>query len=146
MTFCKPRISLGHKKTSYDYELSRYATSYNYRVVGGFGKLFTYFKNNYEWKAIITYADRRWSDGNLYEKCGFELNHVSAPNYWYTRGYPKNREHRFKYRKQKLKKLFPNLYDENKTEKQMMKEAGYYRIWDCGNLVYIYERGKINEL
>jgi hypothetical protein len=140
MTFCKPRLSLGHKKKSiYDYELSRYATSYNYRVVGGFGKLFSYFKNNYEWKNIITYADRRWSDGNLYEKCGFELDHVSKPNYWYTKCQG-TREYRFKYRKQNLEKLFPEIYDKTKTEREIMREAGYYRIWDCGNLVYTYKR------
>jgi hypothetical protein len=137
MTFSKPRKSLGHINTNYDYELVRFASSYNFIIVGGFSKLLEYFKRNYDWKSIVTYADRRWSTGNLYEKCGFKLDHISKPNYWYFNGIIE-RKHRFNYRKTNLKKLFPEIYSDEKTEKEIMKEVNYFKIWDCGNLVYIY--------
>ena len=43
------------------------------------------------------------------------------------------REYRFNYTKGKLIKMG---YDANKTEWDIMKEIGYDRIWDCGNLKY----------
>ena len=142
MTFCKPRLSLGQKnnKNKIDYELSRYATARGFNVVGGFSKLFKYFERNYEWNRIITYADLRWSIGNLYLKNGFELDHISAPSYSYIDKNNIKRYNRFKFRKQELKKLFPDIYDDNKTEFQIMKEAGYFKIYDCGNMVFYYNR------
>jgi hypothetical protein len=140
MTFCKPRLSLGQKKTKtkYDYELSRFASHGNYIVIGGFGKLFKYFEKNYNWTSLVTYADRRWSQGDVYLKNGWTFSHNSKPNYWYTDG--KVRIHRFNFRKSELSKLFPTIYSDDKTEKEIMIEANYYRIYDCGNKVFTYER------
>ena len=42
---------------------------------------------------------------------------------------------RVAFQKHKLEKLLP-AYDPNLTEWQNMQNAGYDRIWDCGNLVY----------
>jgi Zn ribbon nucleic-acid-binding protein len=142
MTFCKPRLSLGQKnnKTKFDYELSRYATQNGFNVVGGFSKLFKYFERNYEWKNIITYADLRWSVGNLYLKNGFVLDHISEPSYSYINKSNIKRFNRFKFRKQELQKQFPNIYSNNKTEFQIMKEAGYLKIYDCGNMVFYYNK------
>ena len=138
MTFCKPRTSLGQKGNSiYDYELSRYVTKMNYSVVGGFSKLLTYFEKNYTWKKIITYADKRWSVGNLYLKNGFTLLRESKPSYWYADG--NNRYHRFNFRKGNLKKLFPDLYEDDLTEFEIMDQTSYRRIYDCGNYVFEYD-------
>ena len=83
-------------------------------------------------KSIISFADIRWSDGNMYEKLGFNLIHKSLPNYWYIEG--DARIHRFNFKKSSLKHL-PH-YSDDKTEIEIMLEAGYDRIWDCGNLKY----------
>ena len=55
------------------------------RVIGGAGKLLKYFESNYNPKSIITYADRRFSKGNLYYKLGFTVHHISIPNYFYIK-------------------------------------------------------------
>ena len=68
-------------------------------------------------------------------KNNFNLKHISQPGYFYTKNF-KTREHRFNFRKDKLKKLFPDIYAPEKTEFEIMNEAGYSRIWDCGNAVY----------
>ena len=149
MTFCKPRRALGQKNSKYDYELSRFVNNSDYIVLGSFGKLFNYFKEKYEWNSLITYADRRWSQGDVYIKNGWFHHHNSKPNYWYTDG--KERFHRFRFNKQHLKEysqnpnskyyeIFKNIYDDNKTEKQIMKESKFYTIYDCGNMVFIYNR------
>jgi hypothetical protein len=38
-----------------------------YNVVGGFSKLLSYFRNNYV-ESIVSYADRRYSNGGVYDK------------------------------------------------------------------------------
>jgi len=139
MTFSKPRVSLGNKKSvTGKYELSRFASSKN--APGVFARLIKYALNKYDISSIVTYADLRWSniESNIYEKNGFVLSHVSAPNYFYCSG--KNRYHRFNFRKQVLKDKFPDIYDKDLTEFQIMYKTNYTRIWDCGNAVYVYNK------
>ena len=45
-----------------------------------------------------------------------------------------------KYQKQKLKKMNLKCYDDRKTEFEIMKEMGFYRLYDCGNNKYKWER------
>lgn len=140
MTFSKLRKSLGRNSADNIFELSRFATDMDYRVIGAFSKLLKYFERNYEWKELITYADRRWSDGNVYINNKFELSHISKPNYWYVNVEKTQRFHRFNYRKSNLKKKFPKLYSDNSTEFEIMDKTRFKRIWDCGNLVFTYKR------
>ena len=92
---------------------------------------------NYKPSKIVTYADKRWSYGDVYYKLGFEHSHDSQPNYWYfhktnmTKVY-----HRFNFRKSELNKKLDS-FDPNKTEWENMKLNGWNRIWDCGNMVFI---------
>lgn len=140
MTFGIARKSLGHKGNEEgNIELIRFANSDKYIVLGSFGKLFKYFKDTYYYEKIITYADRRWSDGNLYLKNNFELVRISKPSYWYIKehGNKGKRYHRYKFRKQKLIKEYPEYKD--LTEKEIMEILGYTRIWDCGNLVFEFK-------
>lgn len=143
MTFRKPQVSLGNKKnkTKYDYELSRFANAHEFNVLGSFGKLFSYFKNNYEWSNLITYADLRWSVGNIYLKNNFTLDHISQPNYFYFNRNTKERFHRYSFRKQILKNKFPEIYSDDKTEFEIMNETKIYkRIYDCGNMIFTYKK------
>lgn len=128
MTFSK-RPMINNK----EFELLRFCNKLNTTVVGGANKLLQHFIKTYQPKEIISYADRRWSRGNLYEKLGFKFTHNSKPNYSYVIG--KNRENRFKYQKHKLIK---EGYDSNKSEHNIMLERGIYRIYDCGNKVYLF--------
>ena len=129
MTFGKSRFN---KK--YEWELLRFCNKLNYHIPGAAGKLLKYFERNYHPKSIISYADRRWSQGKLYKALNFTLDHISKPDYWYWKTL--NLESRLKFQKHKLKNLLEN-YDENKTEFENMKNNGYYRIYDCGNLVFV---------
>ena len=134
MTFGNRKITGGSSK----FELIRYCNKLNIQVVGGASKLFKYFINNYEYDNIVTYADRRWSNGQLYKKLGFEFKHHSKPNYWYFK-LPDNRlYHRVGFQKHKLKDKLDN-FDPNLTEYQNMLNNGWNRIWDCGNFVFGYK-------
>ena len=118
--------------------LTRFATSCH--VLGGASKLFKYFLISYpNITEIISFADLRWSDGNLYNKLGFKLLKTLEPDYRYiVRG---ERRHKFNYRKVQLKKLFGNELDtDNMTEKEIMLAMNIPRIWDCGKLKFVYNR------
>jgi hypothetical protein len=135
MTFCKLRkvLALEHKKDYY--ELSRFATINHFVIVGGADKLLKHFERNYNPIQIISYADRRWSQGNVYYKLGFKLDHMSPPSYWYTKDYL-HRIYRFNFRKNILKNKLKS-FDPNLSEWENMKNNGYDRIWDCGNMVFV---------
>lgn len=129
---------LYRKKKIKLFELNRYATNINYNIIGGAGKLLNYFIKNYNPDNIYSFADLRYTsfDDNLYEKLGFKLDKIIPPNYYYTKNY-KKRLTKYSFSKRNLKKRFPEIYSDEKSEWQIMKDAGYDIIWDCGKLRYI---------
>ena len=129
MTFSKPRFN-----KHYEYELIRFCSLKNTSVIGSANKLLKYFINKYHPKSIISYANRRFSNGSIYETLGFKKIGTSGPNYFYFKD-SSVLESRNKYQKHKLKSLLPE-FDENLSESENMFKNGYRRIYDCGNLVY----------
>lgn len=127
MTFNKPRFN-----KNYDYELIRYCTVSNFTIIGGASKLLKYFRQNNS-GTIISYADKRWSNGNLYKQLGFNELEDSKPNYFYVKN--RVRYSRVKFQKHKLKNLLEK-FDEKLSEYQNMVNNRYTRIWDCGNKVF----------
>ncbi len=104
---------------------------------------------NYNPDKIISFADLRWTidvNKNLYIKIGFKFDKIIPPDYQYIqyKGLHKNKRlHKFGFGKQSLKNKFPELYSDNKTEWEIMQEAGYDRIWDCGKIKYVYDCASI---
>jgi len=107
--------------------LNRYATSSN--VVGGFSKLLTHAEKHLTVTHIETFADLRWSSGDLYEKNGFVLDNILSPDYMYVIG--DKTFHKFNFRHKflptKLKK-----YDATLSEHQNCLNNRIYRIYNCG--------------
>lgn len=131
MSFGYMRKALGSKPNNNEYELLRYCSCINTSVIGGPSKLLKYFIKNYNPNKIISYADRTISNGNLYTKLGFNLISITKPNYYYViNGIRKNR---FTYRKDVLVKMG---FDINKTEKEIMLDLKYYRIYNSGNFKF----------
>jgi len=132
MTFGKTRNPLGYKSNENDYELLRFCSKKNTNVVGGASKLFKYFVKNYNYDSIISYADRSWSKGDLYEKLGFVFISETKPNYYYV--IDDLRHYRYNFRKDILVK---EGYDANKSEHEIMLDRKIYRIYDSGTLKYV---------
>jgi hypothetical protein len=133
MDFGKQRPGIG-KGTGDAMELIRFASISNFNVVGGASKLLKAFKQQSDIRKLVSYADRRWSVGNVYEKLGFKLTATSKPNYWYTKNFTE-RLHRIGFQRAQLEKKLPS-YDENLTERDNMLNNKFYRVWDCGTLRY----------
>jgi hypothetical protein len=130
MTFGNRKITMG-KNT--EYELLRFCNVLNTNVVGGASKLFKYFIKIYNPTQITTYADRSNSQGKLYKTLGFSFVSKTKPNYYYT--IDGLRHNKFNYRKSLLVK---QGFDSNKTEHEIMLNRKIYRIYDSGNLKFIY--------
>lgn len=132
MTFKKPRYT-----KDYDFELLRLCTKKGITVVGGASKLFSAFRRDYPSASVISYANRRWSRGDVYRQLGFDLLKVSAPNYWYVRG--DEVLSRYQAQKHKLPQLLGESFDPELSESENMQQAGFERIYDCGNLVFGFQ-------
>lgn len=134
ITFGSLRKNMGSKSEEGFFELYRFCNKLNTSVIGGFSRLFKYFIKTYQPKEIITFSDNRYFDGNVYKKNGFGFVSDTELNYFYIIKH--KREGRFKYRKDILIK---QGFDKNKTEKEIMKERGINKIYDCGNKKWIYK-------
>ena len=128
MTFGKSRFN-----KNYDWELLRYVTIGNFNIIGGAGKLLSHFRSNYS-GSIISYADRRWSQGELYKSLGFTELKSSEPAYFYTKD--DIRYSRVMFQKHKLKDVL-EIFDETLSEAENMENNGYCRVYDCGSKVFI---------
>lgn len=136
MTFTRPRRALGQRDVSTytTWELCRFCTDTRVRIPGIASRLLSYFKHHYEWTEIYSYADRRWSVGNMYERIGFARTSTTAPDYFYiVNGV---RKHRWNYRKDVLPSKLTS-FDATVSEYQNMVDNGYWRVWDCGSYKYV---------
>lgn len=81
---------------------------------------------------IITFSNNDCSDGNLYMNNGFEKEYNLRPDYSYVLNGVRN--HKFGFRKNKIK-LNKNLkFYEGKTEHEIMLKNDIYRIYDSGKI------------
>jgi hypothetical protein len=103
-----------------EWNLNRFCNKLEYSVVGGASKLLKYFINNYDVKRIISYADRDWSIGDLYQKLGFTKVNESKPDYKYLVG--DKRVH-----KSNFKKSVTGLSESN---------LDIHKVWDCGKIKF----------
>jgi G:T-mismatch repair DNA endonuclease (very short patch repair protein) len=131
MTFSKTRKNLGGTSKDGEYELLRFCNKLNTTVVGGASRMLKYFINHHTPLKITSYANRDWSQGNLYTQIGFNFIGYTTPGYFYSKS--RIRYNRFGFRKDILVR---DGYDPNKTESQIMEERGFHKIWDTGNLKF----------
>lgn len=144
ITFSSQR-NMVTKESKNEYEIKRFASDINYNVVGIFSKFISFFNKNYKFDNIFTFLDIRWNydkENNVYSKNGFILTKQLSPDYTYYNSKVSRykRFHKFGFGKSSLKKNYPNIYDEKKTEWEMVQMIGYDRIWDCGK--YKFELNK----
>lgn len=128
MTFCKPRFN---KK--YEWELSRFCSKAGCTVVGGASKLFKWFVQKYNPMNVLSYSNNAHTRGLIYRTLGYRSRGISEPNYvWVKSGKAVSR-----YQSQKHRLLAMGY--EGESEAQIMLDRGFYRVYDCGNTVWVYE-------
>ena len=123
--------------TTHDWELYRYCVNPHYIVHGVFARFMHYFTDHYAvpGESLISYMDlnKRMTVSNIYEREHFDYDGITSPNYmWvqrntfeYLRRYETTKKH-----------LIEQGYDASKTEREIMRERGFYRVYDAGSLRY----------
>lgn len=134
MTFSKSRYSNAH-----EWELIRFCSKLKHTVHGAGSKLFKYFITNYHPKSIVSYADRRYSKGEIYKNLGFTHTHTTPENYCYVIG--EQTYSRQSFQKKKLAKKL-EVFDCNLTELENTEANGIYRLYNSGQMVWVWEEGK----
>ena len=132
MSFGKPRFD-----SNYGWELLRFCNTKFCSIPFAAQRLFQKFIKTIKPKSIISYADRRWSQDissnynkpNVYNQLGFKFQGYQNNDlgFYYFNGL--KRYNRSIGRKEKRNGL---------TEQQWMEENNYLKIYDCGQLKYVY--------
>lgn len=115
-----------------DWELLRYCVRSDINVIGGFAKLLKKLRNELGRGRLVSYMDmnKRFSSENVYEKNGFTLDGVTVPDYvWVT------------YNGEKVMKRYlcqKSKIDDGsgRSETEIMRGRGYYRVFGAGNKKY----------
>lgn len=142
MTFSKPRANIGGKNHKQQWELVRFCNKINCNVIGGASKLFKYFIKEYNPESIVSFSMNDISCGNLYKLLGFKSNMKTSNSYWYFEPKTFKRFHRSSFTKNNIVKKW-KWRDENDgswTENEVMTEKGYFKIYDSGQLKWVWEK------
>jgi hypothetical protein len=109
-----------------EWNLSRFCNKLDHVVMGGASKLLSYFINNWYPNRIISYADKDWSVGGLYEKIGF--NKISETRIDYKYVISGKRIHKSNFKKSRL--------NTNLTESEEMKKRSISKVYDSGKIKF----------
>ena len=120
---------MNSKSDNDSYELIRFCCEPGYQIIGGASRLIAHFIRTHKPKKIISFSSNDISNGSIYQILGFK--HVGESiSYWYI-DQDFNRYHRYTFNKSQLIKK--GLASDNTlTERQIMDENGFLRIFDSG--------------
>lgn len=109
-----------------DMELLRFCNKKGVTIVGGASKLFKNFlKEHSECNKIISYCNLSKGKGDLYLNLGMKYIKITSPNYFWTSN---------------SGEILSRYSTQMKNEDIIMKEKGYMKNYDCGNLIFVLER------
>ena len=133
MSFSKPRFNSG-----FEYEITRMCYKQGIIIHGAAEKMFKYFIKIYKPSSVLTYTDISKFTGNVYLRLGFKLadKPITEPNYVWVKSYTGEVLSRYQTQKHKLVELGLNKYGD--TEDEIMKNLGYSKIYDSGNIKLVY--------
>ena len=138
MTFGASRFN-----NQYQYELIRYCNKPQIRVIGGAEKLFKRFIKDHNPEQIISYCSMSKFNGGVYSRLGFNRANrfITEPNYvWVPYNFSNDKTVLTRYQTQikKLKDQGLDVYGH--TEDEIMQNRGYFKIYDSGNMRFVWTR------
>lgn len=131
-------MTFGHTRNQ-RFELSRFVMD-NYNHPGLFSKLFKYAQKELQFDEVVSFSDNTCFTGNVYSKNGFDLVQIINSDYRYF--YKGKRFHKSNFKKEQIKKKFPEiieLIDSGITEKKAMDLLGIPRVYDCGKCEWVWK-------
>lgn len=126
-------MSFGRSRFQKDqFELLRFCNKIGVNVIGGFSKLFRNAEKRIQFNEIITYSHRRLFSGKAYHSVGFELIRETSPGYFWVNPRDGRKLSRYQTQKHKL--------NTEQSETDYMTSQGFVKVFDCGQLVFLYRR------
>lgn len=125
-SFSAPRPMQREGTKVLSYEWIRYASLANYRVAGGMGKLMKYFLEKISPQEIMSYADKDWSDGDVYRKLGFQYLSETPPIEFFV--------NRLTYERVSIKKL----RNDRKFATPELNKEDWILLRNQGNLKFLW--------
>ena len=124
------------------YELVRFVTKDNMRIIGGASKLFKKFISEYQPVYIICYSDNDFFTGETYHKLGFKLKSLGESiDYQWVKG--TKALSRYECMTNKLLEKYDKYRNINITgsiEDYVMHDLGYNKLYRCGNSIWEYKQ------
>lgn len=132
MTFGKPRYN-----KNYEWELLRLCTHADYKVVGGAERLFKHFCTEYKPKSVISYCDISKFMGDVYHRLGFKLKIVTKPQKVWSKGLNYITDNLLRMRG--FDQLFNTNHGKGTSNEELMLQANWLPVYDCGQMVFTIE-------
>lgn len=120
--------------------LSRYCVKKDVSVVGGASRLFTHFVREHSPDIVTSYSDRAKTTGEMYERLGFRVSHVTDPEYINFHPNSGKVYRRYQTMRSALLVKHPDKLSPEMTEREMCDVLGYTRVYGCGKKVWVWER------
>lgn len=134
MSFKRLGTGTFNRHIGYDdvWNLTRFATNH-FIIPGAASKLLNCFEKNNKVDLLLTYADRRYSVGNLYYELGFTHDGYDDPGYFYVSPGHVHKFHYSYFNKENIQNKFDvELVNDNVWD--TMQALGWDRISDCGRI------------
>lgn len=125
-------ITFSENNINNEYEILRCCNKLNYNIINGFNTVLLYFISKYNPTIITHLSDNFYYSGELYEKNNFKFISEINPIFYYTNGTIRKSS------------FLPNInslvkhIDDDKLEKDIMNDLGWYKIYNAGYKKYIY--------
>lgn len=134
MTFsrCRGVVGNAHKNRE-SWELVRFCSLRGCTIRGGASRLLSHFRKTHPDTHLISYSSGDISTGRLYSTLGFQSDYKISPSYWYIDPLTMTRYHRSSFTKSAIvSRGWKDRIDSSWTERQVMEERGFLRIYDAG--------------
>lgn len=125
--------------TESKYELIRFCTKDNYKIIGGASKLFSHFIKEYKPTYILCYSDNDFFSGDVYKQLGFTLKSLgekSIDYQWCTIDECLSRYQCMPYKLLQKYPEYSNITIDGSKEDYIMNDLGYCKIYRCGNSIW----------
>ena len=107
-----------------EWEILRYASIG--RVRGGFTRLFSTFLRAHGPASVVSYADLRWGEGDVYARAGFQDDGMTPPDYWYA------------HKETRISRYAAQHRPKDLTEREWAETMGYKKVLGVGHRRWVW--------
>lgn len=125
------------------YELVRFATIPNVKIIGGASKLLKKFEKEFNPHFILSYSDNDYFSGDVYSKLGFNFEKYTVPDYYWFTSTGNEYLPRWKCQLRILSEKYPDLYNQSvnegvsNKEDYIMTSLKYLKVYRTGQSAWV---------